>query len=94
MRLSSPFPFISREAREDTAIGGRYAVRRGEQIALMLSVLHSDPEVYGAGAAAEFRPERMLDGAFDRGSCARPRTPGCPSAPAPAPASAVSSLGK
>jgi len=44
---------------------GKYVLNDDEPIAVVLSKLHRDPEVYGPDAD-EFRPERMLDEHFDK----------------------------
>lgn len=44
---------------------GKYVLNDDEVIAVVLSKLHRDPEVYGPDAD-EFRPERMLDEHFDK----------------------------
>lgn len=50
---------------EDTVIGGRYEVKKGDVIAVLLSKSQLDPAVLGEDAN-EFVPERMLDENFDR----------------------------
>ncbi|KAN0086595.1 Cytochrome P450 [Elaphomyces granulatus] len=44
---------------------GKYALRKGDTIAILLTRLHRDPEVYGPDAE-EFKPERMLDENFEK----------------------------
>lgn len=46
-------------------LGGKYLVKKDEQIVCLLSKSQKDPEVWGPDAE-EFVPERMLDGGFDR----------------------------
>lgn len=46
-------------------LGGKYLIKKDEQIVCLLSKAHKDPEVWGPDAD-EFSPERMLDGGFDR----------------------------
>lgn len=65
MRLSSTIPAFGVEAKENTLIGGKYRVKKGEPIALLLGRAHLDPVVYGDDAT-EFKPERMLDKNFER----------------------------
>ncbi|KAM5348455.1 hypothetical protein ACJ41O_008279 [Fusarium nematophilum] len=63
LRLSSPIPAFGLEAREDTILGGKYLIKKGEVVSAMLSKAHLDPVVYGDDAG-DFRPERMLDDNF------------------------------
>ncbi|KAI8656633.1 hypothetical protein LRP88_11942 [Fusarium phalaenopsidis] len=65
LRLNSPIPGFGVEAIEDTFLGGKYLVKKGEIVSCMLSKAHLDPVVYGDDAEA-FRPERMLDENFER----------------------------
>jgi cytochrome P450 / NADPH-cytochrome P450 reductase len=50
---------------KDEIIGGKYPVKKGETIVLLLAKAHKDPAVYGDDAD-QFKPERMLDENFDR----------------------------
>ncbi|GME24391.1 NADPH-cytochrome p450 reductase [Neofusicoccum parvum] len=59
LRLNGPIGQISRKAKHDTVIGGRYQIPADHAIVTNLRGLHSDPAVWGEDAA-EFRPERML----------------------------------
>ncbi|KAJ0160697.1 putative bifunctional reductase [Colletotrichum tanaceti] len=65
LRLSSTIPAFGVEAKEDTLLGGKYRVKKGESIGLLLGRAHLDPVVYGDDAT-EFKPERMLDKNFER----------------------------
>ncbi|KAL5593009.1 hypothetical protein FOBRF1_012111 [Fusarium oxysporum] len=65
LRQCSPIPGISLEASEDTLLGGKYAVKKGEPIIAVLPRAHIDPAVFGEDAN-EFKPERMLDDNFYR----------------------------
>lgn len=65
LRLSSGIPGFSVEAYEDTLLGGKYLVRKGEPITALLSKAHLDPVVFGEDAL-EFKPERMSDENFER----------------------------
>ncbi|KAK4096180.1 cytochrome P450 [Parathielavia hyrcaniae] len=65
LRLCPTIPFIARQAREDTVIGGKYSVKKDEFLICILAQSHLDPKVYGK-TAKEFDPERMLDGNFER----------------------------
>jgi cytochrome P450 / NADPH-cytochrome P450 reductase len=65
LRLCSTIPAFGVEAKEDTLIGGKYFVNKGEPIISLLGKAHLDPVVYGEDAA-DFKPERMLDENFER----------------------------
>lgn len=65
LRLTPTAPAIALQAHEDTIIGGKYEVSKGEPIIAFLPKVHRDPVVYGEDAEA-WRPERMLDAEFDR----------------------------
>ncbi|KAL7810380.1 cytochrome P450 [Trichoderma gracile] len=65
LRVTAAIPAFSVEALEDTIIGGKYLVHKGEPISLVLAKSHLDPLVYGEDAN-EFKPERMLDAEFAR----------------------------
>jgi cytochrome P450/NADPH-cytochrome P450 reductase len=66
LRLKSTAPGFGVTPIKDTELlGGVYEVKRGTSLAIVLDALHRDPEVWGDDAD-DFRPERMLDGGFDR----------------------------
>ncbi|KAK2012892.1 cytochrome P450 [Colletotrichum eremochloae] len=65
LRLSSTIPAFALEAIEETLVGGKYRVKKGEPLGVVLGKLHVDPVVYGDDAK-EFKPERMLDENFER----------------------------
>ncbi|SPQ24102.1 e2a51f95-6abf-42a6-9920-1dc86cb453bc [Thermothielavioides terrestris] len=65
LRLCPTIPVIARRANEDTVIGGKYAVPKGQSFLLLLARSHVDPAVYGESARG-FVPERMLDDNFER----------------------------
>ena len=60
LRLYPPAPMTLRVAGEDCVIGG-YPVPKGTWLQVDTRTIQRDPEVWGPDAA-EFRPERWLDG--------------------------------
>ncbi|MFB0829564.1 cytochrome P450 [Brevibacillus laterosporus] len=60
LRLWPTAPGFELTAREDTIIGGKYAIKKGEVVALLLPQLHRDKDAWGDDAN-EFRPERFED---------------------------------
>ncbi|KAF2866675.1 cytochrome P450 [Massariosphaeria phaeospora] len=67
LRLSPTAPSIALQAKEDTVLGGKYAINKGELLVTVLAKIHRDPTVYGEDSE-EFRPERMLDEEFEKRS--------------------------
>ncbi|KAK0729220.1 cytochrome P450 [Apiosordaria backusii] len=65
LRFCGPIPAISRQAKETTIIGGKYKVTPDESLVFNLKGLHNDPAVWGPDAA-EFKPERFLDGGWEK----------------------------
>lgn len=55
------------DTKEDPVIigGGKYLVKPGSRLFMVLSKVHKDPNVYGDDAD-KFRPERMLDEHFNK----------------------------
>ena len=55
------------DTKEDPVIigGGKYLVKPGSRLTMVLSKVHKDPKVYGDDAD-KFRPERMLDEHFNK----------------------------
>ena len=45
--------------------GGKYIVKPGSRLTMVLAKVHRDPKVYGEDAE-RFRPERMLDEHFNK----------------------------
>ena len=65
LRLSPTVPSIALAAKEDTVLGGKYYIKASTPIVALFAAVHRDPSVYGSDAD-DFRPERMLDGEFER----------------------------
>ncbi len=60
LRLWPTAPGFELTAKEDTIIGGKYPIKKGEVLALLLPQLHRDKDAWGDDAD-EFRPERFED---------------------------------
>ncbi|MDO3681984.1 bifunctional cytochrome P450/NADPH--P450 reductase [Paenibacillus ehimensis] len=60
LRLWPTAPGFELYAKEDTVIGGKYRIHKGEGIGVLLPQLHRDKAAWGADAD-EFRPERFAD---------------------------------
>lgn len=58
LRLWPPAPGFARQALADTVLGGRYPLRAGESVLVLLPALHRDP-VWGADPE-RFDPDRFL----------------------------------
>lgn len=65
LRLTATIPIISVKPLQDTVIGGKYAVRAGDSIALLVAKSQLDPAVFGE-TAQDFLPDRMLEDNFNR----------------------------
>lgn len=65
LRLNSPISLFGVQPREDTILGGKYPVKKGNNILLFLTKMHLDSTVYGDDAN-EFKPERMMDEKFNK----------------------------
>ncbi|XP_042475763.1 cytochrome P450 714A1-like [Macadamia integrifolia] len=63
LRLYSPAAFVSREALEDTKIGG-VAIPKGIHLWTLIPTLHRDPEIWGADSN-EFKPNRFANSVSD-----------------------------
>ncbi|WP_248924627.1 bifunctional cytochrome P450/NADPH--P450 reductase [Paenibacillus hamazuiensis] len=60
VRLWPTAPQFSLFAKEDTLIGGKYPIRKGEAVSIILPKLHRDKGAWGDDAE-QFRPERFED---------------------------------
>ncbi|PGH21395.1 hypothetical protein AJ80_03312 [Polytolypa hystricis UAMH7299] len=65
LRLQHPASLLTRFSTKDTVMGGKYFIRKGQMVSGIWRHFHRDPEVWGEDAD-EFRPERMLDGNFQK----------------------------
>jgi cytochrome P450 len=61
LRLWPTAPAYAREAREDTVLGGTYAMRKGDFVVVPLLMVHRDPAVWGPDPEA-FDPDRFAPG--------------------------------
>ncbi|KAL6980794.1 hypothetical protein U1Q18_022433, partial [Sarracenia purpurea var. burkii] len=68
LRLYPPAAFVSREALEETRIGG-ITVPKGVCTWTLIPTLHRDPDIWGPDAN-EFKPERFVNGVS--GACKIP----------------------
>ncbi|SCW52892.1 cytochrome P450 / NADPH-cytochrome P450 reductase [Paenibacillus tianmuensis] len=60
LRLWPTAPQFSLFAKEDSIIGGKYPIKKGEAVSIVLPKLHRDKGVWGDDAE-QFRPERFED---------------------------------
>ncbi|MCA0969232.1 bifunctional cytochrome P450/NADPH--P450 reductase [Halobacillus litoralis] len=60
LRLWPTAPAFSLYPKEDTIIGGKYAIHKGEKVTVLIPQLHRDKDAWGEDAEA-FRPERFED---------------------------------
>ena len=58
LRLVPVAPSFARFPREDTLLGGRFAVKKGEHLRVLTPMLHRDPSVWGTDFDA-FNPDRF-----------------------------------
>lgn len=65
LRLSPTIPFFGIQAKEDTIVGGKYFVKKGQPFGMLVAKIHLDPKVYGE-TVHDFIPERMLDQGFEK----------------------------
>ncbi|MUL34451.1 bifunctional cytochrome P450/NADPH--P450 reductase [Priestia megaterium] len=60
LRLWPTAPSFSLYAKEDTMLEGKYSVKQGELVTVLISQLHRDKEAWGDDVE-DFRPERFED---------------------------------
>ncbi|KLU91733.1 hypothetical protein MAPG_10682 [Magnaporthiopsis poae ATCC 64411] len=65
LRVNPTIPLFGMSAHENTVVGGKYKVYKGEPIINLLAKVQLDPVVWGSDAT-EFKPERMLEENFER----------------------------
>ena len=69
LRMIPPAPGLRKTATEDTSLGGKYEVKKGEQIIVMLFALHHNPAVWPD--PEKFDPDRFSEeNSKDRNRCA------------------------
>ncbi|KIN09100.1 hypothetical protein OIDMADRAFT_37983 [Oidiodendron maius Zn] len=64
MRLNPPVNLFTRNPIEDRILGGKYSIKKEIPVSCLLRHLHRDTKIWGEDAEV-FRPERMLNGAFE-----------------------------
>ena len=64
LRLNPTASAFSIAPKQDEVIGGEYLIKKGTPMINLLPACHRDIDVYGEDADV-FRPERMLDEAFN-----------------------------
>jgi cytochrome P450/NADPH-cytochrome P450 reductase len=65
LQPTAPGFAVTPKAEGGEIIGGKYHVKKGENIFAALHCVHRDPAVYGSDAE-EWKPERMLDEEFEK----------------------------
>ncbi|WP_068775891.1 bifunctional cytochrome P450/NADPH--P450 reductase [Paenibacillus sp. FJAT-26967] len=60
LRLWPTAPAFSVYAKEDTLLAGKYPLKKGENVNIIIPKLHRDPQAWGEDVEA-FRPERFED---------------------------------
>lgn len=60
LRLYPTAPQFTLYAKEDTVLGGKYPIKKRQNVAILLPQLHRDKSAWGEDAE-EFRPERFAD---------------------------------
>ncbi|KAF7514665.1 hypothetical protein G7054_g15119 [Neopestalotiopsis clavispora] len=65
LRFLGPITQTQLHAKEDTVIGGKYKITKDMNVRVNLPGMHHDERVWGPDAG-EFRPERMMNGGFEK----------------------------
>ena len=65
LRIWPTAPVFQLRAKQDTTIGGRYAIGRRDTLMVLTPMLHRDPKVWGDDVEA-FRPERFAPEAMEK----------------------------
>ncbi|CAG9983870.1 unnamed protein product [Clonostachys byssicola] len=65
LRIDSTIPAMGLSPKEDTTLGGKYFVKKDQQIIAQVALSNRDPAVYGEDSY-EFKPERMMEENFNR----------------------------
>lgn len=65
LQPTAPGFSLTPKAEGGEVIGGKYHVKKGENVLAALHCVHRDPAVYGADAE-QWKPERMLDENFEK----------------------------
>lgn len=65
MRLTPPLPVINVAPKKDEVVGGKYVVKAGELVIVLVGYSHLDQQVFGDDVN-QFKPERMFDHEFDK----------------------------
>jgi cytochrome P450 / NADPH-cytochrome P450 reductase len=60
LRLYPTAPQFTLYAKENLVLGGKYQIKKKQNVAILLSQLHRDKKAWGEDAE-EFRPERFAD---------------------------------
>ncbi|KAL4923303.1 bifunctional cytochrome P450/NADPH--P450 reductase [Aspergillus undulatus] len=65
LRLTPPLPVFNVAPKKDEVVGGKYVIKEGELVIVLIGSSQMDPKVFGEDVGV-FKPERMLDENFNR----------------------------
>ncbi|KAI0203711.1 cytochrome P450 [Astrocystis sublimbata] len=65
MRVQGPIGLLNTKPKEDTVIGGKYRISKDDVVICNIRGLHHDRRVWGDDAD-DFRPERLMDGRWEK----------------------------